>query len=115
MRAIAANTMTLQKQYCTVLRPLINVGGKVSVTVFEEALSIYENNQVYYQDRIDDHSISIDAIKAGLTELERWFANIPEPKPVDDVEAWREREIQRQTKGLTAYCDPELHKYIRLR
>lgn len=109
---IATNNMTLEKQYFTVLRPLINVSGRVTAAVFEEALSIYENNQVYYQDRIDDKTLTMDAIKTELTALEHWFAHIIEPKAIDDVEAWRERELIKITKGHTAYCDPELYQYI---
>lgn len=113
MRTIAANTSRLQKQYSTEFRPLINVAGKVSYSVFEEALSIYENNQVYYQNQLDDRTADINAIGAGLTTLEHWFACIIEPKPQDDPKSWIERELTKITNGITIYCDPELHKYIR--
>jgi hypothetical protein len=112
MRDITANTLTLQKQYSTTLRPLINVIGKVSHETFEDALSVYENNQVYYQDRIDDKVVDIETVKICLTQLEHWFACIIEPEPVDDIEAWKERELSKVFKGLSPYCDPELHKYI---
>jgi hypothetical protein len=112
MRKITANTTTLQKQYSTEFKPLINITGKVSYSQFEEALSIYENNQVYYQDRLDDHTLDLDSIRIGLTTLEHWFACIIEPKSQDDPDSWRERELSKLTKGITSYCDSDLYKYI---
>lgn len=112
MRTITANTVMLQKQYSTELRPLINVSGRTSYSLFEEALLIYENNQVYYQDRIDDHTLDILEIRSGLTTLEHWFMSIIEPKSQDDEDAWRIRESNKLTNGFSAYCDPELHQYI---
>jgi hypothetical protein len=112
MRTITANTSMLQKQYSTEFRPLINVSGKTSHSKFEEALLIYENNQVYYQDRIDDHTININDIRSGLSALEHWFMCIIEPKSKDDLESWKSRESSKLINGYSAYCDPELHKYI---
>jgi len=115
MRKISTNTMTLQKQYSNEYKPLIDIRGKVSHSIFEEALSIYENNQVFYQDRIDsigEGQQDLDTIRIGLTTLEHWFGCIIEPKSQDDLISWKERELFKITKGLTAYCDPELYKYI---
>ena len=142
MRAITANTVNLQKQYSNEYRPLINVNGLVSPQTFEEALTIYENNQVYYQDCLDDHKldlpkglkvlpvgdteyllprgnlpanrlkIDLPNIKAGLTSLEHWFMFIIEPRSTDDIESWREREKCKVLNGISAYCDPELHQHI---
>lgn len=112
MRNITQNMITLQKQYTNVLKPLLNVSGRVSHSIFEEALSIYENNQVYYQDRIDDHSLDIPTIRARLTELEQWFMCIIEPRATDDLNSWREREQSKLIKGVSTYCDPELYPYI---
>ena len=114
MRSITENTINLQKQYTNELQPLLNISGHVSRKRFEEALGIYENNQVYYQDRMDDKKLDINTIKRSLTELERWFLNIIEPKPIDDVESWKEREEFKLTKGISSYCDPELHQHIQL-
>jgi hypothetical protein len=113
MRAITANTLTLQKRYITELKPIPNIVGRVSHTVFEEALTVYENNQVYYQDRIDDHKLDMETIRSRLTELEHWFVCIIEPRPRDDIDSWRERELSKLTRGTSSYCDPELYKYIR--
>jgi len=112
MRNITANTLKLQKQYSTEYKQVINIEGLVSYDMFEEALSIYENNQVYYQDRIDDKSLDINSIQIGLTELEYWFVCIIEPKQHDDIAAWKDRELFKLNKGRTSYCDPELYKYI---
>lgn len=114
MRSLTTITTSLQKQYITSYRPLTKMSGRVSVSTFEEALSIYENNQVYYQDRIDDKTLSENQIKHGLTELEHWFIHIIEHQPKDkcDQEAWIERENIKLSKGISAYCDPELYKYI---
>lgn len=112
MRTITENTITLQKQYLNVFKPLMNVTGRVSQGVFDEALSIYENNQVFYQDRIDDKTLDIQAIRDGLTSLEYWFACIIEPKAYDDIESWRDRELSKLKKGITSYCDPYLYQYI---
>jgi hypothetical protein len=112
MRKITANTINLQKQYSTELKLLTNAIGRVSNMIFEESLSIYENNQVYYQDRLDDQKIDIDSINLGLTTLEHWFMCIIEPRPRDDIDAWRIRELSKLQIGFSFYCDPELHKHI---
>jgi uncharacterized protein YbaR (Trm112 family) len=114
MRNIRSCTSQLQKQYHTELMPLINIEGIVKQQMFDKALSIYENNQVYYQDRIDDGLLDISTIKTRLTELEHWFCLIIEPKPKDkeDIESWKEREIFKFRMKITSYCDNELYKYI---
>jgi len=111
MHSISIRTMSLQKQYCTKLKDMPDVYGRVSVKVFDELLSVYENNQVYYQDRLDDETMSIEDIKTNLTKLEWWFSRIIEPK---ENEGRRERETNKTTKRITSFCDPELHKYIQL-
>jgi hypothetical protein len=121
MRAITTairsnNNTTLQKQYSNQLYHLPPMYGKVSSAAFEEALSIYENNQVFYQDKIDDKTLDTPTIKERLTELEHWFMCIIEPcvslKDKHEFEAWQERENFKITKGITSYCDPELYSYI---
>jgi len=112
MRSITQNTISLQKQYINELRPLVDASGCVSHSAFDRLLSIYENNQVYYQDRIDDNGLDIPTIKARLTELEHWFMCIIEPKSEDDVASWQIREKSKLTKGVSPYCDTELYPYI---
>jgi len=115
MRAITNNTITLHKQYTNQLLQLPKIYGKVSIKLFEEALSVYENNQVFYQDTIDDKSLDIPTIKQRLTELEHWFMCIIEPFSGGDKqehEAWQERERFKIIKGISSYCDPELYPYI---
>lgn len=113
MHTLNANMSTFQKRYITELKPIPALAGKVSPIQFEEALLIYENNQVYYQDRIDDKSIDMNTIRTRLTELEHWFICIIEPRALDDINSWRERELSKFSRGISSHCDPELHKYIR--
>lgn len=114
MRSLNENTLLFQRQFKNKLKPLPNLIGCVSSAKFEEALEIYENNQVYYQDRIDDHQMDINTIKRNLTELEYWFIKIIEPRPSDknDIEEWKNREQTKLDTGRSSYCDPELYPYI---
>lgn len=116
MRSITNSTISLQKQYSNELRELPKVYGKVTHKIFENALSVYENNQVFYQDKIDDKSLDMSFIKEKLTELEYWFMCIIEPAPrvknEEEIKEWKEREKFKISKGITSYCDPELYKYI---
>ena len=114
MRTISQNTMNLQKQYKNVLKPLPKITGRITPNKFEEALSIYENNQVYYQDRLDEPDHDVDKISQKLQELENWFIKIAEPKPRDskEIPEWITREQFKNDHGVTMYCDKELYKYI---
>ena len=114
MRSITEGIISLNKQHKTEFQPLLDIVGKVNEKLFELALSIYENNQVFYQDRIDDNTIDMSLIKQGLTHLEYWFMFIAEPKPIfkDEIVSWKERESCKIEKGITSYCDPELYFYI---
>lgn len=112
MKKLSENTLQASMKYSTQLKGLLNVKGKVTDTIFEQALSIYENNQVFYQDRIDDGLIPLEQIKYDLTNLEIWFCQIIEPISKDDINSWKERESMKLLKGISSYCDPELYKYI---
>jgi len=113
MKAISETTLNLRKNYRNELKPLPKVSGLVSTTVFENALDIYENNQVFYQDQIDDGIIEREAIARDLTALEHWFMQIIEPKPRgSELESRNAREQLKLTKGVSGYCDPELYEYI---
>ena len=114
MRSITQNTIALQSKYKNELKTLPDVRGRVSAHVFDNLLSLYENNQVYYQERIDDHSLDKSTISSLLTQLEHWFICIIEPRPriADDIEAWKERERNKCLNGRSAYCDPELYEYV---
>ena len=113
MKSISKTTSELRNLYKTELKELPNLKNNVTQKQFDLALSVYENNQVYYQDRIDDKSIDLETIKNKLTELEKWFININEPKQKDDIEAWSIREKEK-IKGISSYCDPELYSYIKI-
>lgn len=114
MKSITHNILSLQKQYTNQLKPLINISGVVSIENFEIALAIYENNQVFYQDCLDNSSLNIDDIKIQLTNLEHWFMAIIEPKPklIIEIDEWRKRELFKLTNGYSSYCDPLLLSYI---
>lgn len=120
MKSITQGIQAVREHNSIILKALPNVKGIVTCDIFEEMLRIYENNQVYYQDRIEDHTIDIDTIKYGLTQLEHWFMNIIEPCPNNDniyldqdIEDWKSRELFKKCNGMTSYCDNELHKYIK--
>ena len=118
MRKITAGIKSLQVKGSTKILALPIAQGYVPHSVFEEMLLIYENNQVYYMDRIDD-GICIDEIKAGLTSLEHWFSCIIEPRPnntsqylEDDIAEWKARESYKITHRISSNCDKDLHQYI---
>jgi len=112
MREISRNISELQRQYKNVLQDIPPITGIVSTSQFEKALAVYENNQVYYQDCIDEQSMDIETIKIHLTKLEHWFIHIIEPKPSEDIDEWKDRERSKLETGYSIYCDPELHTYI---
>lgn len=114
MRTITEHTMNLQKQYTNYYMEMPDISGDVDNDTFEELLLIYENNQVYYQDQIEDGTMSFTIIKQKLIELEEWFMTINEPKPLDadEYQSWVERCQFKKEKGITMYCDPELYRYL---
>lgn len=119
MRNIALQTNNLRKLYANKFRSFDkNIKGKVSFEQYEELLEIYENNQVYYQDCIENESLTYDELCICLTELEYWFICITEPYnysdyDVDDHTEWKTREQFKLNKGYSGYCDPELYFYIK--
>lgn len=113
MKSLSKNIKGLQHQYKNILKPIPSDRSMVKKNRFDELLSIYENNQVYYQEQMDDATLDIEVIKQKLTELEHWFMAVVEPKPTDDVEGWMKRENSKILTGYSPYCDPELHTYIK--
>jgi hypothetical protein len=117
IKAITA-VASIKTDYMAVLKPCPNIKGKVNLKKFDKLLSIYENNQVYYQECIDNNSLSEKEISKGLTDLELWFVNIIEPMPKtshnDDIDDWKKRQAFKEEKGYTSYCDPDLYKYINI-
>ena len=119
MRNIAYQTNNLRSLYANKLRSFDkNIKGKVSSDEYEELLEIYENNQVYYQDCIENGSLTYDQLCICLTELEYWFICITEPYDysdydVDDYVEWKTREQFKLNKGYSGYCDPDLYFYIK--
>lgn len=109
MRSLIAASTSFARCHQTSYKNLLPFMGMVNITQFNEALAVYENNQVYYQECIDDQSLSVQEITDGLIALEQWFAGIIEPAGCDNAEDHR---IFLATKGITAYCDPELYPYL---
>lgn len=83
------------------------IQGVVTPGVFEEALSTYENNQVWCQDQLA--VLPLVEVQTRLTLLEHWFVAIIEPKTEEGA---IQREAQKLITGVSAYCDPELHPHI---
>lgn len=108
MQSIAEYNNSMK--YKTEFKELIDISGIVSPEIYEEALTIYENNQVYYQDCLTRK----DNVIKAINELELWFIQIIEPKPQHavDILDWKDREITKLKEGHTAHCDPELIKYL---
>lgn len=119
MRNISLQTNNLRSLYANKFRPFDkNIKGRVTLEEYEELLEIYENNQVYYQDCIQNGSLTYDQLCEAITELEYWFICIIEPYDyenydADDYEDWKTREQFKINKGYSGYCDPELYFYIK--
>ena len=114
VRTINTSVSELQKHRKNTLRSLIEI-DRMDAERFETCLSIYENNQVYYQDLLDSAvGIERDSIIKDLNILERWFISIVEPRPKirAEIKQWEERENIKKIKGYSAYCDPDLYSII---
>jgi len=109
MRSLVEVTSSFANFYQTTYKALPAIQGLVSKEQFEDALAIYENNQVYYQECIDNQTISQEDITQGLVQLEQWFVALVEP---DSIEGASERRLFLQNKGVSAYCDPEIYPYL---
>lgn len=82
---------------------------------FDEAIIIYENNQVYYLDKIKkekDEDVVLRIIK-DIEHLEHWFCRIAEPKPKnkDDIDDWKLRNQFKKEQGYSKYFNIELLPY----
>lgn len=69
---------------------------------WEEALSIYENNQQYYLQEINK------GVKIDIKELEDWFNAISEPKSDD----WQYKQEFKKKNGYSIYFDTDLLPYL---
>ncbi len=79
------------------------VRGAVDKETFRSMLNIYENNQVFYQDSMDDETMDHDKICNCLRELEKWFVN---------VHRVGSRGNQGTIPGISKYCDPDIFQYL---
>lgn len=114
MKQISSTVQQLHSTLRTEYRQVPAVHGFVTVAQFEDALAAYENNQVYFQERIEKRDMLEVEIRKGLFELEQWFICIIEPKPrsSEELAEWWGKEAEKVTKRRSAYCDPTLDKYI---
>lgn len=100
MRELCQAQKNTTKQENT-LRPLL------SRITFAQALEIYENNQVYYQDRLEQTSVTAQAeVIQQLNELEHWFIVLMEPNTT------QEQLRQKLIRGHSEYCALPLRSYI---
>lgn len=113
MKNISTSIRSLRSNYTMKIKPLTNDEGLVKQSNFDDCLSIYENNQVYYQECIDHCTLTKKELVEGLTALEYWFILIVEPPQQDEPTEWREREYGKIERGYSAYCDPELLDYVK--
>jgi hypothetical protein len=106
----------LREQYINEFKEYdLRIKGRVTLEKFEELLDIYENNQVYFQECLENGALTYNEICEGLTKLEYWFICIIQPYDKDedgDYEDCKERERSKLTKGYSGYCDPDLYFYI---
>lgn len=112
MKSVISTVKEIGKKFVNVEKPLPTVQGQVTLTDFQYLLSIYENNQVYYQDCLDDKSLLESEIRKRLQDLEKWFISISEPCDLQDPTLHVQNENFKRTKGYSAYCDPVLYRYI---
>jgi len=116
MRAISSTISQLHSKLQTEYRRMPAAYGIVNLEQFDETLAAYENNQVYFQERLDKKDMIEEEIKRGLTELEHFFMCVIEPRPnnADDIIDWQQREADKVIKRRSTFCDPELYKFITL-
>ena len=89
--------------------------SKITKKRYEELLNIYETNQLYYQEEIDEHGATEEIIE-GLNMLEEWFIGIDEPTGrVGKIEREEinERNRYKNYHNVSFYCDTELYKYMK--
>ena len=102
-----------------------HISGGVSQEIFDRALDLYENNQNILQEGLKKYDTATSTtvriilpeetrLRKELRLLEHWFVNIAEPMPTDksEYQDWLVRERGKQTKGHSAYCDPDLIQFL---
>jgi hypothetical protein len=113
MQKVSQVVTSFSRRHQNILQDCPKIIGVVSPEKFEELLLIYENNQMYYQDQLEDKTQEIALIRENLTILEHWFLLIIEPQPRNyDLESWNDRYLSINQTGYSAYGDPDLQTYI---
>ena len=113
MQQLCRHGRQAQQKRQTELRPLpLSVPARLNPTQWEDLLSLYENNQVFYQDRLEDKSWSQEKIIEELNRLEQWFRLVREPQGSMSHEEWKEKEQYRIQHGYSSYCSPDLRPLI---
>lgn len=114
MRSITETIASSRSSYEYKIRPLIRCRGRVALKRFNEALEIYENNQICLQAALDAGTMSMDVVRTELTKLEAWFICIIEPASTDadDVGGNIQREHHKLTSGFSHYCEEAVYDLI---
>lgn len=129
-----------QPAYEGSLFSLIRIRGRTTSAIYERCRDIYENNQDYYSDlaeKLGDQVITTEvpfpdftasttkliptysshrlSFPEAVTELEKWFALILEPRPrhSDEIEDWYCRERMKIVDCHTSSCHSLLRKFVR--
>jgi hypothetical protein len=123
---ITQEIKSVQKNLKNKFKNCPEVEGIVTQEVFDQCRDIYENNQVYYQQKFEDNKITKEVFSEKVSILEEWFICIIEPKPLNpltplrgssevyeqEVEDWLEREHDKLKNLYSSYCDPDIHEYL---
>lgn len=115
MEQISTMIREAQNSLSNTLQEIPAQRGRVTRQTFDKFLDIYENNQEYYREYLENANGSeavLQIIREQLTILERWFICVVEPRPRNDAKDWAERELRKHKTGYSPYCDPGLMKYI---
>jgi hypothetical protein len=119
---ITQEIKSVQKNLKNKFKNCPEVEGIVTQEIFDQCRDIYENNQVYYQQKFEDNKITKEVFSEKVSILEEWFICIIEPKPnpskiekniyEQEVEDWLEREHDKLKNLYSCYCDPDIHEYL---
>lgn len=107
--------LTYNKNDYNILEKL-EITDKATKKFFDKALHVYENNQYCYLAMYEASIISEKQLSNNLTDLEKWFSRVTEPKLKikDEEEARLKREKFRRTNGYSYYCDFDASKHLNI-
>lgn len=115
MRKISENIINMSYDYINELLVVpFDVTEVKDINNFNKMLELYENNQNFYAEKLENHDITKEELSKELTILEEWFCNIVEPKPKNsyDVDDWKYREQFKIENGFSVFSDENLREFI---